>query len=45
MCPAKDPRPDVRQYPFGKNNFSMSIVLKELAEFDIKTSVGLAIVE
>ncbi len=31
--------------PLGKDNFSVSIVLEELAEFDIETSMGLAVVE
>ena len=31
--------------PLEKNNFSISIILKELAEFDIKISMGLAVVE
>ncbi len=31
--------------PFGKDNFLMSIILEELVEFDIKASMGFAVVE
>jgi hypothetical protein len=43
--PAKKSSPKICQNSFGEDNFAESIVFKQLAEFDVESSVGLSIVE
>ena len=45
MGSTEDPRPNIHQHPLGEDDFPVSVVLKELAEFDIEASVGFSVVE